>query len=51
MLARLRSHLDDQGLPGVGVALDPEPIRLNPKGGKLRHVLHAPAAPPAVDAT
>jgi phenylacetate-coenzyme A ligase PaaK-like adenylate-forming protein len=51
VLARLRSHLDGQGLPGVGLALDPEPIRVNPKGGKLRHVLHAPAGPTAAGAT
>ncbi|MDP9884838.1 phenylacetate-coenzyme A ligase PaaK-like adenylate-forming protein [Sinomonas atrocyanea] len=48
-LARLRAYLAEQGLPDVGLGLDPEPIRVNPRGGKLRHVLHAPSAPPAGD--
>ncbi|MGY3564753.1 phenylacetate--CoA ligase family protein [Sinomonas sp. RB5] len=43
VLRRLRAHLDGQGLPGVTLAVDPEPILVNPRGGKLRHVLHAPA--------
>jgi phenylacetate-coenzyme A ligase PaaK-like adenylate-forming protein len=39
VLDRLRIHLAGQGLPDVALAVDPAPIRLQPAGGKLRHVL------------
>lgn len=44
VLRRLRAHLEGQGLPAVALDLDPEPIRLNPRGGKLRHVLRVPSS-------
>jgi phenylacetate-coenzyme A ligase PaaK-like adenylate-forming protein len=37
--ARLGGYLRDQGLPDVALELAPDPPRVSPGGGKLRHVL------------
>ncbi|MBT1001496.1 phenylacetate--CoA ligase family protein [Paenarthrobacter sp. DKR-5] len=45
VLDRLRRYLGAQGLPDVALAVDPEPVQVQPTGGKLRHVLRAAGTP------